>query len=178
MLHQETRLDAGSGILKTTQDVAIASHLVLKILTRGISNSDYFDNPKNHTIKLEQRYLELALSHIKMCLAMGFEGVVEAVLKKLSPERFSNGQWGRNQEIGRYAGTILPLLPQFEPLLATLKEGRVTLRPGVAAFYRSLTVWYAKGLEYFRSDRPITGELLKLVQMAVDAGSLSALEER
>ncbi|KAG8947497.1 hypothetical protein FRC04_010678 [Tulasnella sp. 424] len=177
LLHQETRLNAGSGILKTTQDVATAGHLVLKLLARGISNSDYFDNPKDHTIKLEQRYLELALGHIKTCLAMGFEGGVEAVLKKLSPERFSNGQWGRSQEIARYASTILPLLPQFEPLLGILYEGRVTLRPGGAAFYRSLTVWYAKGLEYLRSDRPITGELLKLVQMAVDAGSLGALEE-
>ncbi|KIO22885.1 hypothetical protein M407DRAFT_215751 [Tulasnella calospora MUT 4182] len=111
-----------------------------------------------------------------MCLHMGCDKAVQAVLKKLSPDRFSNSQWGRAQEIARYTSNIITLLPQLETVVGKFKENRRTPRPGVAAFYKSLVVWYAKGLEYRGSNQPITPELLKMVDLAVDAGSLSVLE--
>lgn len=106
---------------------------------------------------------------------MGCDEAMQAILKKLSPERFSNGQRGRIHITG-YAAKIIALLPQLEPLLSKSEENRITLRPGVAAFYNSLVVWYGNGLEYRGSNQPIPAELLKVVQLAVDTGSLSTLE--
>ncbi|KAG9037230.1 hypothetical protein FS837_001472 [Tulasnella sp. UAMH 9824] len=176
LLHQETRLDAGSGLLKTLQDVGIASQLLSNLLSQAISNGDYFDKPKSGTINLSQGYQDLACRHIKMCLDMGCDEAVQAVLKKLSPERFSKGQRVRPEEIARYTTNIIALLPQLEPLLVKLEENRMTLHPGAAAFYNSLVIWYGNGLEYCGSNQPITTGLLKMVQLAVDAGSLSTLE--
>lgn len=176
MLYQETKLRAGSGFLKTMDDIVVATRLVSDLLSQAISHVDYFDDPKSRTIKLSQVHWKQALRHIDVCLDMGCIEAVGAILRKLSPERFSNGQWGRDQDIARYTNSLISLLPQLEAVVSKLKENRTTPHRELAAFYRSLVVWYAKGVEYRGSDHPITSELLKMVELAVDAGSLSALE--
>ncbi|KAG9019341.1 hypothetical protein FRB90_003747 [Tulasnella sp. 427] len=176
-LHQETKHEIGTGFLKSPDDVESAARLVRQILSQAASNTDYFPNLNSHSIVLSQGGLELALSHVKMCLEMGCERAVEKILEKLDPNRFSKIQPGRTRETTQYATSLVAFLPQLQPVLSNHNDGNDVLRPGATAFYRSLIAWYAKGLEYAGFNGPSTAELLKVVQLALDIGSLSVLEE-